>query len=329
MRTTPARLFCATDEERMTRRILGMAVVLWCLTQSAFGQIAPPKSEPRLHHLLAAYRDADNLRQRFNDLKCALVLIRTPSGFGTGFFINSEGDIATASHVLGQRTFTSQDDGKIQVGLEFPASFTLTDGQDKSTEISAENVEKNGDAWGADVAVLKSGIHTSCWLATTPDADISQGEHLITMGFPGLAWGSISIYTGIMSARLKLDLIVGTTKTGQPVKPENDFIRVQMPISTGLSGAPVIDDKNRVVGIVTNAGASTQDIDLLLRFYHLNAFAVPPPVVVPAPQPGQQQVTVNLNVFSIVAQLAENLRNFASPGYGDAVPMRYLRKEKP
>jgi S1-C subfamily serine protease len=97
-----------------------------------------------------------------------------------------------------------------------------------------------------------------------------------------------------------------------------------MPISTGLSGAPVIDDRNQVVGIVTNAGASTQDLDLLLQLYHLKAFPEAPPVVM---VPGQ--VTVNLNVFSIVAQLAENLRNFASPGYGDAVPMRYLRKAAP
>ena len=143
----------------------------------------------------------------------------------------------------------------------------------------------------------------------------------------GISWasvGSLSIYTGIMSARLNLDLIIGATKDGKPVKPENEFIRVQMPISPGLSGAPVIDDKNRVVGIVTSAGASTQDINLLLQAYHLKAFPENPPVVL---VPGQ--VTVNLNVFSIVAQLAESLRNFASPGYGDAVPMRYLRKAAP
>ncbi len=313
----------------MIMRMLATAITIWCLAQPVFGQIAPPKPESRLRHLFAAHRDIDNLQQRFNDLKCALVLIRTPDGFGTGFFISRDGDIATASHVLGQRVWTSEDNGNLSVGLALPASFTVISGEGKSIEVPATSLEKNGDAWGADVAVLKSGIQTTCWLRSASDANISPGEHLITMGFPGLAWGSISIYTGIMSAKLKLDLIIGTTNKGQPVKPVNDFIRVQMPISTGLSGAPVIDDQNRAIGIVTSAGASTPDIDRLIAFYHLNAFPELPPVVGPTQQPGQQQVTVNLNAFSILAQLAENLRNFASPGYGDAVPMRYLLKEKP
>jgi hypothetical protein len=99
-----------------------------------------------------------------------------------------------------------------------------------------------------------------------------------------------------------------------------------MPISTGLSGSPIINDENRIVGIVTMAGASTTDIDLLIHLNHSNAFVVQPPLGVPPPLPGQQQVT--LNVFSLVAQLAENLKAFASPGYGDAVPIRYLRREQ-
>ena len=311
------------------KRILAAGVAAGCLAQCAFGQIAPPKHEGRLHHLFAPHNDFDNLEQRFNNLRCALVIIRRPGGYGTGFFISADGDIATASHVLGDRVFASQDDGKMIVTLNLPASFTVVDWRDKLTEVAAARIEKNGDAWGADVAVLKSGIQTSCWMATASDASVGQGEHVITMGFPGLASGSLSIYTGIMSAKLKLHLIIGATNTGQPARPENDFIPVQMPISPGLSGAPVIDDRNRAIGIVTQAGASTQDIDLLIRLYHANAFPEAPPVVIPGAQLGQQQVTVNLNVFSILAQLAENLRNYDSPGYGDAVPMRYLRKGKP
>lgn len=303
------------------------AVISVALGTGALAQVQKPKAESRFHHLFGAHRDTDNLTDRYDELKCALVLIRTPTEFGTGFFISPDGDIATASHVLGQRTWMVQD-GKLIVNIAMPLLFTVVDSENKSTEVPFDYADTNGDAWGADVALLKTGIKPGCWLATASDMSVNPGEHLITMGFPGLAWGSLSIYTGIMSARLKLDLIIGTTNTGQPIKPENDFIRVQMPISPGLSGAPIIDDGNRVIGIVSQAGASTQEVDLLIQLNHANAFQEAPPVFAAGQQPGQQQVTLNLNVFRIVAQLAESLRNFASPGYGDAVPMRYLLKEK-
>jgi S1-C subfamily serine protease len=289
-------------------------------------QVAPPKRESRWHHEFSRHRENDNLPQRFAQLRCAFVLIRTTTDFGTGFFVSSDGDIATAAHVLGQRTFLDAGAGKMTASLTLPTSFIIVDSDGKSTEIPANSVEKNGDAWGADVALVKSGIHTNCWLALAPDDKGTPGEHLVTLGFPGLAWGSLSMYTGIMSAIIKPEFVVGITNKGEGVKPQNDFIRVQMPVSPGLSGAAIINDENRVIGILTNAGASTRDIDLLIQLNHLNAFAVAPPVVAP-PTAGQQQVTWNLNVFSIVAQLAESLRNFASPGYGDAVPIHFLKKE--
>lgn len=300
----------------MPKRIWLLIIALAASNLGA-AQVVPPKHESWLHHLFRSHVSSpNNLEQRYRALKCALVMIRIPEGFGTGFFISSDGDIATASHVIARRIFISQPDGKIRTELAMPPLFTVIEEQGRRTDVSAEKVEKNGDAWGADVAVIKSGIEAKCWLTTADAIPLHPGQHLITMGFPGLAWGSLSIYTGIMSANLKLDLVLGTTTAGQPVVPKNEFIRVQMPISTGVSGSPVIDDENRVVGIVTLAGASTRDIDQLIQLNRLNAFAVPPA--------GPNQVT--LNVFSVVAQLAESLRAFASPGYGDAVPIRYLKK---
>jgi S1-C subfamily serine protease len=303
-------------------RSLFAVLALACFAAS---QVAPPKRESNSAHV--KHSRAENYSQRFNNLKCALVLIRTPTEYGTGFFVSPDGDIATASHVLGQRTFYSGPDGHMKADLTMPTSFTVVDQQGSSHEVPASNVEKNGDAWGADVALLKSGIRSGCWLAVADDSSVVQGEHLITLGFPGLASGSLSIYIGIMSARLKLDSIIGVTKTGEPVKPQNDFIRVQMPISPGLSGAPVIDDDNHVIAIVSAAGFSTAGIDLLIQLNHLKAFEQPPAQGAPPPPPGQRQVS--LNPFSLLAEFAENLRNFASPGYGDAVPMRYLKKATP
>lgn len=310
----------------MTTRIrLGVFVCALCSVVLA--QVRPPKHESNFAHIKQSR--AENYSQRFDAIKCALVVISRQGGSGTGFFVNSAGDIATASHVLGDRTFKSAKDGTFEVGINMPNEFTITDCHGVATKVSSGNVEVNGDTWGADLAVLQTGIAANKdWLKLSTIVGVKPGTPLITMGFPGLAWGSLSIYEGVSSTddNLKLDEIIGVTSdTHQGVKATNDFVQLQMPISPGLSGAPVINNENQVVGIVTSAGSSTQMIDLLIQLNHLNAFA--PPVPAQPQAPGQQQV--NLNAFSILAEFAEHLRNFASPGYGDAVPVRYLKRGSP
>jgi hypothetical protein len=68
----------------------------WCCRTLA--QVAPPKRESNSAHV--KHSRAENYSQRFNSFKCALVLVRTPTEYGTGFFVSPDGDIATASHVL-------------------------------------------------------------------------------------------------------------------------------------------------------------------------------------------------------------------------------------
>jgi len=308
-----------------------LAVLIVMFSYSvAFTQVAPPRSESRLHHLFSRHSEDYDLAHRFDDLRCALVLISRGGGTGSGVFISASGDIATASHVLGDRTFKSAPDGSFEAGINMPPSFSITDCHGRVTEVASSQVEINGDAWGADLAVVQSGINSKDWLRMSPNSGIKPGTPLITMGFPGLAWGSLSIYRGIASTgdNLKLDVIVGVTSdTNQGVKPTNEFVQLQMPISPGLSGSPIIDDKNRVLGIVTQAGSSTAMIDLLIQLNHLNAFPALPPPGTPPLLPGQRQVTFNL--FSVFSEFAEHLKNFASPGYGDAVPIRYLKRGQP
>jgi S1-C subfamily serine protease len=305
----------------MQIKLVSLAVLV--LFYSAVAQVAPPKHESNSAHVKNSR--AQNYSQRFDAIKCALVLISRTGGVGTGMFIGPNGDVATASHVLGDRTFKTAADGTFEAGINMPESFTITDCHGTATTVPSTNVETNGDSWGADLAVFKSGVSTHDWLQLSSSPGIKPGTPLITMGFPGLAWGSLSIYSGISSTddKVKLDVIVGVTSdTHQGVKPTNEFVQLQMPISPGLSGSPIIDTENQVVGIVTQAGSSTPMVDLLIQLNHLNAFGVPGPPVA-SPLPGQ---SVNLNAFSILAEFAEHLRNFASPGYGDAVPIRYLKR---
>jgi S1-C subfamily serine protease len=288
-------------------------------------QVAPPKRESRFHHLFSRHREADNLQQRFSDIKCALVLIRADNRLGTGFYINGNGDVATASHVLGLRSFSRGQQSQVIVSLQMPLMFFLTNSDGKEIQVPPMNIDFNPDAWLSDVALLRTGQKTNCWLREADDRMSKPGEHLIAMGFPGLSFGSLTIYTGIMSARLTASLPTALLDTGEPVIPPNTFVRVQMPISTGLSGAPVVDDENRVIAILTNAGGWTQDLDNLISLWRMKAFDQPPQPQPQPQQPGQHMVT--LNSFSLTAELADLIHEYASPGYGDAVPLRYLRKQ--
>ncbi len=306
----------------MGRLIVLLGVLVFAGNTAA--QVASPKRETRWHHFFGLHPDAENLQQRFDDLKCALVLIEAGQKLGTGFYISSDGDIATASHVIGDRAFSRNPNNGINVAITIPVVLFVTNSKGDRMEVSGRTIEQNPDAWVADVARIKTGTPTRCWLREADDRQSHPGEHLIIMGFPGLSFKALTVYTGIMSARLTTNLPTVILNTGEAVQTPTEFIRVQMPVSTGLSGAPVIDDENRAVALVTNAGGWSQDLDHLLLAFRGGAFETPPPP--PNPNQPPNTITFNLNSMALTAELAALFHDFASPGYGDAVPLRYLRK---
>jgi S1-C subfamily serine protease len=266
----------------MPRKTLVMiAIALACCIATA--QVAPPKRHA-------------NLEQRFNELKSALVLIDRGTALGTGFYVSSDGDVATASHVIGDRTFSRNAEGKIVVKISVPTIFTMTNSKGEKLSVSGQGLEQNPDAWLADVARIKTGSHPDCWLQEVDDRQALPGHNVITIGFPGLSFQALTIYAGIMSARLTTNLPTVILDTGEALPPSNEFIRVQMPISAGLSGAPILDDNNRVFAIVTNAGGWTQDLDNLMMAFRGGAFQVPPP----APNPLQAQNTRTFTINSVL-----------------------------
>jgi hypothetical protein len=307
----------------MNKRLFLVGTLLLCLTDFTWGQVQAPKRESHLHHLFASHRDSDNIRERFEELKCALVLIESGPRLGTGFYVSADGDVATAAHVLGDRSFTLNPQRQINVNFALPTTIYVTDSAGARAEVSTPTaVENNPDAWLADVARVKTGKRTGCWLRQGDDQGITPGTHLLTIGFPGLSFKTLTIYTGIMSAHMTTSLPSVILNTGEAVQSPNEFIRVQMPISAGLSGAPVVDDENRVLAVITTAGGWTKDLENLMLLFHAGAFQEPPPAAPQAPN----TTTVNLNSFALTAELAGLFHDYASPGYGDAVPLRYLKK---
>jgi hypothetical protein len=136
------------------------------------------------------------------------------------------------------------------------------------------------------------------------------------MGFPGLAFKSLALYEGIISAaHLTSELPLGKTTQGQAVMPQNEIFRVQMPISPGLSGSPLIDDSNRVIGVINAAGAWNPDFDALAQLVNIRNLQR-------SALPNQSN---NHDLLDVTSELLDILHNYDSPGYGDAIPLHYLK----
>jgi hypothetical protein len=200
--------------------------------------------------------------------------------------------------------------------------LTIVESSGEGFGVSKSDIEENRSSWGADLALIKTKRKTSCWLAIGDDTKVKTGDPVITLGFPGLAFGSLSLYEGVVSAtRLANQLPVGRTKnTQQPVSASNTFIRVQMPISGGLSGAPVIDDENKAIAVVYAAGLWDEALDRLIVLVDTQQLG--PPLL--QPPFALQKDTLNMNWA--VGELAKSFHQYSSPGYGDSVPLSYLGK---
>jgi hypothetical protein len=176
---------------------------------------------------------------------------------------------------------------------------------------SAEDAERAT----ADLALLKTGIKTSCFIPLGNSETLQVGTPVIAIGYPSLT-PSAALYEGFVSSRYKhLPIPVGFVGS-KPVYPQYEVIRIQMPITPGTSGSPVIDDGNRVVGVVSEVPVIwTNDLSELV-----GAMAK------------QRSSTVMLSGFDtnlLLAKLAWIVHDFESPGAGLAVPVSYLKPPVP
>ncbi len=145
-------------------------------------------------------------------------------GVGTGFFVSSDGLIATNLHVIG--------------GEARPISVRTADGQHHEV-LSVHASDRD-----ADLAVLRVAGDDFHALELTDSDTLQDGQFVVAVGNPqGL---ERSVVAGIVSGRRQIN--------GQP------FIQLAIPIEPGNSGGPLLDLEGRVHGILNMKSAVTENL---------------------------------------------------------------------
>lgn len=152
-----------------------------------------------------------------------VVLVKTPSGLGSGFMIHEDGFLVTNDHVVA---------GETQVTVTVFANGEK--GMDKQTWENVRIVALNGDL---DLALLKIEAPAGKKFPTVPlgDSDeLKQGQPVFAIGAPlGL---ERSVSQGIVSLRNRLE-------------EGRMYIQTTTQINPGNSGGPLFNLRGEVVGV--------------------------------------------------------------------------------
>ena len=198
-------------------------------------------------------------------------------GIGTGFFIRSDGLVATNGHVV-----EGAADITVQVGEDERAYRGVLVGKDDATDLALVKVE------GGPFPVLALG----------DSEGLEVGEWVVAIGNPfGL---SRSVTTGIVSFKGRRDV----NPTGKP--GYYDFIQTDAAINPGNSGGPLLDARGAVIGINAAVNPAGQGIGFAIPIHMLKEIA---------PQLEKGQVLRGWMGLSIQEQLGPDLaESFGVPG---------------
>jgi S1-C subfamily serine protease len=260
----------------------------------------------------AATSPHQELRQRYDSLVCAIVLIQTERGTGTGFFVNAQGDMVTAAHVISTKAFKIER-GQLDFDVTVDQQISITPhGQPKtslpSTEVDVDKMESS-----TDLAFVHTTAKPPCFIPLGDARTSGTGDHLLSMGFPGIDNGNPILYEGFLSGRFPHPPIAMGSVNGQPVVPRYEVLKVQMPITAGASGSPVIDDSGHAVGVISESPVLwTQDLENITK----------------VAGSGSGITMSGFDAVKILGQLAVVVHEFESPGSGYAAPISGLKSTR-
>jgi hypothetical protein len=163
----------------------------------------------------------------------SIVLIRTPSGLGSGFVVRADGRIATNLHVI-------EDAAEATVVLpdsrEVPATSLVA--IDRTHDLAVLQVDATG------LVPLKLG-----------DSDQAKpGEAIVAIGHP-LGFGN-TVSNGLVSAV-------------RDIAPGLKLLQISAPISPGSSGGPLIDEAGNVIGTSTLVTTEGQNLNFGMPINYL------------------------------------------------------------
>ena len=174
-------------------------------------------------------------------LKPSTVLIYTQGtskyGYGTGFFIRSDGYIATNYHLLVDAEICSVT---LYSGKEFPAKIV-------------------GYSEVHDLAILKIDGDNYPVVAIGDSSKLREGDIAIAIGHPSGIDAPWSTTQGVVSA---LDRRITITK--ESYIAEASMIQTDAALNPGNSGGPLCNDRGEVIGIVTRKLNDTEGISFAI-----------------------------------------------------------------
>jgi V8-like Glu-specific endopeptidase len=287
-----------------------------------------------LHPAMAQTSPTRNLADRYDDLSCSLVRIASDDGsYGTGFFVDGDGTIVTAAHVVMRVEFALNFViPKTAVIRLIPKSnLRVTTHWGVTRSINVTTTKNDEDMASTDLAVIRTNLAPHCHLEVGNSQAVRIGTHLIAMGYP--AFDTVAaitqpkpilptpaLYDGFLSSRhVHMPIQVGTIGE-QKFSATYEVLRLQMPVTGGVSGGPVIADDDKVVGVVTEETAiwPPELTDYAAAVNKLDPTQTPLDKI---KLPSGKEVDSR----QILGALTQIVHEFESPGAGLAVPTLYLK----
>jgi len=205
-------------------------------------------------------------------------------GLGSGFFISSNGYIATNAHVVSM-THDGEDKAKQTLFVQLVQQIAQQYGKDprqlntqfidqysqlQSFQIFHHVIIPDGSSYpfeikqygaptgesndqGKDVAIIKIEVKNAPILKLADSDKVQLQDHVTVIGYPGAA---DTFNTGTLSAKSAFEATINDGKISAKKQATSGapILQTSTAATHGNSGGPVINDANEVVGLLTFRG---------------------------------------------------------------------------